>query len=124
MKLNRLQWDCLIEAVQRIGVEYDGINIYTTNDRYNKPEEEAIQFGVNWCACGTQTAQNTLDFSKKLMEAATIAQVLNNMGVTYTFDEPELQLDEDTFRQYCKGIMEMLRLNMADMVVTILSKMA
>lgn len=121
MKLNELQWDAFSYSVQALSNEL-GINIYTMNNGFSN--KVALQYGINWGAYGTQSAEDTLAFAKKLQEVAQLAQMLTSMEITYPYSEEGPEIDRDTFTKYCKAIIEMMKLGMPEMVVEVLNKMA
>lgn len=121
MKLNRLQYDIIRDAMQVISNEMD-INIYTMNDRFGNTDP--MRYGVNWCAMGTQDAATTLEFAAKLQEAAKIAQMMTELEITYTYEDEGPEIDEETYRKNGRAIIEMIKLQMPEMVVAVLDKMA
>lgn len=120
MSLNSLQWEALSYAVQLVSKDLD-MNIYTMNDRYGC--KDPLKYGVNWCACGTQTAEDTLAFANRLQEAAQIAQMLTDMKIDYSYALEGPEMDKETYLKHVKALVEMIKLKMSGMIEAVLDLM-
>ena len=121
MELNRLQYETLKTAIHIVARELD-MHINPINDRYGN--ESPLQYGVNWGGWGTQDVATTLKFAQNLQQAGHIAQMLTDMEITYSYTKDEPEITNSQYNKYLKAIVEMIKLQMTDVVVDILNKMA
>lgn len=64
-------------------------------------------FGVNWSACGTQSAEETKKFAEKLNKACKIVEKLNAMQITVSYEDE--QLDREAYMALITKYMEELQ---------------
>lgn len=121
MKLNKLQWEVFSDGVHYASQELE-MNLYTMNNGCHNTEP--LKYGVNWCAKGTQDPEATLDFARKLQEAAQVAQMLTAMEITYTYEVDGPEVDDELFKKAVKAITDTILLQMPEMIEAILNRFA
>ena len=83
MKVKQYKLDSLNYALQLISCDdLPGINIYCMNDNFEaRKANAALEYGVNWCACGTVSVSESEQFAKNLTKAAKIAKILSDLNI-------------------------------------------
>ena len=115
MKTNRTRYGAIQEAMTRIKYErWDGrISVYETNSIL---DDGAKKFGVNWCAIGTTSAEETMKFARDLNEAARIAEMLTSIEIIEVWNAEETILNKENFGDFVEIIQEAMVRGSAELI--------
>lgn len=110
MKIKNIKNQALQMALQVLAnEELKGVNIYETNNSFQaRKNNEALKYGVNWCAKGTVSAEEAVEFANTLTKASAIATLLTSLEIEssdFEADDREYTreqfLDEVKKARYC-----------------------
>ena len=96
----------LLESVVRtvIGDGKKGIRVYTMHDAL--PDTETglmkIEWGVNWSACGTVDAKESISFANLLKESAEAAYRLTLLNINADYNDSTGSFDWDSKEDYIR----------------------
>lgn len=117
-KINRRVYNVLNEALGTIKREKH-VDIYTINDGVFLDEDAPLEYGVNWCAMGTQSVERTREYVKDLAHAADIAEALTSLELVVDWTQNDVKLKDDMkeeWKEWLPKFYEIVRLGCAELI--------
>lgn len=118
--LNAVQWDILRAALQTLQNDTN-INIYALNDTFGNVDP--IEWGINWAAMGTQTADATREFANALYNAVDIIEELNSLELNYSYENKGPAINTDEYHDYVWAIYKLFDYSLFDMIMDKLNEL-
>lgn len=81
---NRINKDMMNIVRQAARYAFDDISVF---DLCTWGEDKPIEWGVNWCARGTQDAGAARDYAERLAQAAAIAEMLTGLKMVQAYEQ-------------------------------------
>lgn len=84
------------------------VNVEAMNDFEAFSEKMPIEWGVNWCAKGTQSAEEAVKYAANLTRAARMARALTALKIVEDWDGGEVVNTREEFDDLRDGIISAL----------------
>ena len=117
-KIKSIKMEALKDALYRISNELEDMNIYTiAGDRLeDRKAGKALQFGVNWAACGTCTVEETRQFAERLLEATKICETVNKLDIQDRTLEGNSVYTVEEYNREVETVQALLKIGQADFI--------